>query len=194
MPCPENFQQALTAFGVPAETAARIGEGYENLVSSSPKQLKAAYFRRAVELLLESPGPGMLRPLLESCACCKGGAREKASKAFAKAYSGKTLAEKLALIPSVPNMGRPELCSDGSLVVHAVSWQENGLHQCACPNFSRLKRDYAVPREYCYCCAGHFKHHYQIMLGVKLETTEIVSSPLDTGGAQPCVIRFRILP
>lgn len=30
------------------------------------------------------------------------------------------------------------------------------------------------------------------MLGVKLKTVEIVSSPLDSGGKNPCVIRYAI--
>ena len=55
---------------------------------------------------------------------CKGGAREKASKAFAKTTHDKSLAEKLALIPAVPNMGRPVLNEDGSLTVHAVSYSD----------------------------------------------------------------------
>lgn len=50
-----------------------------------------------------------------------------------------------------------------------------------------------VSRNYCVCCAGHFKHHYEIMLGVKLKTIEIVSSPLDSNGENPCVIKFAIV-
>lgn len=33
-----------------------------------------------------------------------------------------------------------------------------------------------------------------MMLGVKLRLAEIVSSPLDSGGESPCVMRFTILP
>lgn len=34
---------------------------------------------------------------------------------------------------------------------------------------------------------GHFKFHYEIMLNCKLATAEIVSSPLDSNGENPCV-------
>ena len=44
----------------------------------------------------------------------------------------------------------------------------------------------------CGCCAGHFMHHYQTMLGVKLHLKETVSSPLDTNGELPCSFTFVI--
>ena len=37
------------------------------------------------------------------------------------------------------------------------------------------------------------KYHYEIMLGVKLKTLEIESSPLDSKGIIPCVIKFASL-
>ena len=52
--------------------------------------------------------------------------------------------------------------------------------ECVCPTISKVKRDYTIPREHCYCCGGHFKYHYEVMLGVKLKLAEIVSSPHDT--------------
>ena len=52
--------------------------------------------------------------------------------------------------------------------------------------------DESVSQNFCFCCTGHFKHHYEIMLGVKLKTLEIVSSPLDSNGKNPCVIKFEI--
>ena len=131
--------------------------------------------------------------MFEWNACCKGGAREKASKAFAKQYADKSLAERIALIPQVPFMGVPTLMADGSILVDAVRAREGGRYACACSNFSHSGWTGHVPRCYCYCCAGHFLHHYQIMLGVKLRTAEIVSSPLDSGGTLPCAMRFTIL-
>ena len=38
--------------------------------------------------------------------------------------------------------------------------------------------------------AGHFQHHYKIMPGIELRPVEIVSSPMDSGGRNPCVIRY----
>ncbi|MGN1406439.1 MAG: hypothetical protein ACI4WM_09195 [Erysipelotrichaceae bacterium] len=89
-------------------------------------------------------------------------------------------------------MGSAELDSDVNLVVHALSYMINGRYSCACTNFNNSGIKETVRKDYCYCCAGHFRHHYEIMLGVKLKTLGIVSSPLDSEGKYPCVIKFEI--
>lgn len=192
MPCPEKFMQSMELFRLDSNLLRQINDGYEDLSSKSPKKLKAAYFKRAVDILNENLEPDKLKEILEWNACCKSGAREKASKAFARENAGLSLEEKLPLIKNVPFMGEPVLRPDGTITIAAVSWYENGQYLCSCSNFSRLKRDYSISKNYCYCCAGHFKHHYELMLGVRLETVEIVSSPLDSDGREPCVIGFRI--
>ena len=90
-------------------------------------------------------------------------------------------------------MGTPVLNADGTITVRAVSYSDGEKFLCACPNFNGVKRESSVSRSYCFCCAGHFKFHYEILLGVTLRTVEISSSPLDTDGKEPCVIRFAIL-
>ena len=100
--------------------------------------------------------------------------------------------EKLEKIKSVPNMGIPVKNADGTITVNAVSYSDGEKYLCGCSNFNGLNFDYDVSKNYCFCCAGHFKHHYEIMLGVKLNTVEIISSPLDSKGQNPCVIKFEI--
>lgn len=90
-------------------------------------------------------------------------------------------------------MGNPVRNDDVTITVHAVSWSDGEKYLCSCSNFSRMKRDFRVSKNYCFCCAGHFKYHYEIMLGVKLETIQILSSPLDSNGNDPCVIQFKVL-
>ena len=131
--------------------------------------------------------------IFEWNACCKGGVREKMSKAFAKENAHLSIAEKLEKIKSVPNMGEPLRNEDGTITVKAVNYSDGEKYLCACSNFNGLKYDYSVSKNYCFCCAGHFKHHYEIMLGVKMKTLEIESSPLESNGKNPCVIKFAIL-
>ena len=192
MPCPEKFRESLLHFGLPDTLIRQINDGFDHLVSSSPKKQKAAYFQRATELMSAALDEDTLRRVFEWNACCKGGAREKASKAFAKKYADRSLTERIALIPEVPFMGVPALKNVGSIRVDAVRCREGDRYACACSNFSHSGWTGHVPRCYCYCCAGHFLHHYQLMLGVKLRTAEIISSPLDSGGALPCAMRFTI--
>lgn len=193
MPCPEKFKESLSQFNVDEKVIAQINEGYEDIISKTPKKVKAAYFKRAVDIMTEQVDAQTLQNIFEWNACCKGGAREKASKAFAKENANLTIEEKLEKIKSVPNMGQPVINEDGTITVNAVSYWKDEKFSCACSNFNGLKYDYSVSKNYCFCCAGHFKYHYEIMLGVKLKTLEIVSSPLDSEGKDPCVIKFAII-
>ncbi len=104
-----------------------------------------------------------------------------------------TLEEKIKKISEVKYMGNPILNKDNTVTVHAVSYKENDKFACACSNFNKVKRDYQVSKNYCFCCGGHFKYHYEIMLGVKLEVADIISSPFDSDGNEPCVFLFKIM-
>lgn len=107
---------------------------------------------------------------------------EKSIRGICPLQRDKSVEEKLGLISVRPNlnMGSAELDENGLLLDHAVSYHPNEKFECACPTVSKIRRDYAIPREYCYCCGGHFRYHYEIMLGVRLRLVEIVTSPHDT--------------
>lgn len=195
MPCPEKFRDSLAAFHVDEPIQRDILDGYENLVSSSPKIQKAAFFKRAVDIMDERMPPETVRDVLAWSACCKSGAREKASREFARINADLPISERLMKIRRAPylSMGSPELESDDILRVDAVSFVYEGRYACACSNYRRVKYAQPVSKHYCYCCGGHFQYHYQIMLGKTLELTEVVSSPLDSEGRNPCVFRFRMV-
>lgn len=193
MPSPEKFKKSLEKFGIGEKVISQINEGYEDTVDKTPKKTRAAYFKRAVDIMTEQVDSQKLQDIFEWNACCKGGAREKASKAFAKEKEHLSIDEKLEKIKGVPNMGEPLRNEDGTITVKAVSCSDGEKYLCACSNFSGLKYDYSVSKNYCFCCAGHFKYHYEIMLGLKLKTLEIESSPLESNGKYPCVIKFAIL-
>lgn len=193
MPSPEKLRKALVAFEIENDIVDAINQGYESITDKSPKKERAAFCKQAVDSMEERMDHETMQGLLEWSCCCKGGAREKASKAFAKENTALTLSEKLGKVKDVPYMGTPVLNPDGTITVHAVRYNDGEKFQCACSNFNGVKREYSVSKNYCYCCAGHFKYHYEIMLGVKLKTAEIVSSPLDSEGKNPCVIRYEII-
>jgi len=56
---------------------------------------------------------------------------------------------------------------------------------CPCPVFQGQEPKGPVFLTYCYCCAGHFRFHYQIALDWKLVTRAVVSSALASLGAEP---------
>ena len=195
MPSPEKFRETLAEFAVDEATVRRINAGYEDVVSKTNKKIKSAYFKQALDVMNERLPKERVQEIIEANACCKSGARLKASKEFARMNHNLPMEKRLDKISERPymNMGTAELDSDGFLIVHAVSYRSEDRFECACPTISHVKRDYAIPREYCYCCGGHFKFHYEIMLDVKLELCSIVSSPHDTDGQEPCVFKYRIV-
>lgn len=195
MPCPEKFKDSLKMFGVEQEIMNTINEGYEEIVSKSPKKIKAAYFKRAVDIMNEQLPDELVREILEWNACCTSGTREKNSKAFARTNATLSIEERLEIIREKPElyMGSPELGKDGLLTIHAVSYWNEDRFSCACSNYNKVKRDYKVSKTYCYCCSGHFKYHYEIMLGMELKLKEVVSSPLDSDGKDPCVFTYELI-
>lgn len=168
MPCPEKFNETLVKYGIDPAIIDEINEGFEGIASSAPKSVRAAYFSRATRIMDEKAPPDTTQAIYDANACCKSGARLKASKQFAKDNQALSLAEKLAKIPEVPNMGKPELNADGSITVRAVSFWYDDKFNCACPNFNGVKQDEPISKTYCYCCGGHFRFHYEKMLGAKL--------------------------
>lgn len=195
MPSPEKFRETLTEFAVDDAVIRDIYQGYGEVASKSSKKIKAAFFRQALAIMNAQLPPERVREIIEANACCKSGSRLKNSKQFAKAHKGLAVAERLRLINQRPDMymGHAELDGEGFLIVHAVSFHPADKFECVCPTVSKVKRDLRIPREYCYCCGGHFKFHYEMMLDTKLELCEIVSSPHDTDGQKPCVFKYRIL-
>ncbi|QSX05712.1 hypothetical protein JYG23_13760 [Sedimentibacter sp. zth1] len=193
MPCPEKFKESLVKFEVSDSIIHSINSGYDDIVSSTPKKIRAAYFKHAMDVFDEKLDFDKKREILDWNACCKSGSRDKASKAFAKENSGIPLKEKLEKVKNVPYMGKPVLNGDGTITILAVEYLENGKYACACTNFNKLKRDYSVSKTYCLCCCGHFRYHYQKMLDIKLKLREVVSSPLDSDGKYPCVLNFEIV-
>lgn len=195
MPSPEKFRETLTEFAVDEAVTREICRGYEEVVSKTNKKIKSAFFKQALDVMNEKLPPERVQEILEANGCCKSGSRLNNSRQFAETQKGCSIEERLKLISERPdlNMGRAELDEEGFLIVHAVSYRPEDRFECVCPTVSKVKRDYCIPREYCYCCGGHFKFHYEIMLGTKLELCGIVSSPHDTDGREPCVFKFRLL-
>ena len=98
MPCPEKFRESLIKFDVDASIIDQINAGFEQVVSSTPKKIKASYFKRAIDIMDEKVDAGKKRDMLDWNACCKSGAREKASKAFARENKELPWKERLAKI------------------------------------------------------------------------------------------------
>ena len=156
--------------------------------------MKRDYFKSAMNLLDSQVPRDVVIALMDSNGCCKSHtAREKASKEFAKNNANKTIEEKIPLISSVKNMGVPRLTEDGKLYILAVQYLKGERFRCACPSINTgRKEEVPLSETYCMCCAGHFRYHYQIMLGCKLKLDRVLTSPLNSDGKDPCSFVFEI--
>jgi hypothetical protein len=191
MPGPEKFKESLELFKVDKAIIEEINNGYDSLVSSSNIKEKSQYFAKAMEIFDKKLDNNKKIEIMDYNACSKGGARGKTSKAHAKKIADLNLSEKIKTIKEMPAMGDPILNEDGSIT--AGLWNKAGeKYKCGCPCFNKLKEQPFISLTYCLCCAGHFKYHYETMLGIKLKTKEVKSSPLNSNGKEPCILVFEI--
>jgi len=127
-------------------------------------------------------------------ACCKDGFRLKNSRSVAKWHGNQPLGKKLKALGKKKWMGRPHLTQDGDIyTAHCAGTGFPDGPRCSCWCFDgAIPEQGKMPLSYCLCCAGHFRFHYQIALGVKLRVKEIVSSVF---GEEPqyCSFLFEIM-
>jgi len=151
-----------------------------------------------MEELLE---PNVMRRILDSCGCGGGKDYIARCKKIGNEIAGLTLSEKINHINGVsPESERIVLNGDNTIT---VTWSfgggDDGNYKCVCSaavnkksKVSDLVSDAdgkggrSMPLSYCYCCAGSGRRHLEMQLGVELKTKEIISSPINGGGENPC--------
>ena len=138
--------------------------------------------------------PKQCLSIMEQHGCCKTGKVQSTSLAFAHEHAGKTLQEKIDLIPQsdiaykVPG----KLNSDGTLSI-ITGEPQPGNNRCGCYTIRELPAFDGISKTYCGCCAGLFRHMYQNALGVKLRLIEVVSSIINSNGNKGCEFLFEII-
>ena len=186
----KRFRSALVQLQIPDETTEQIFAGYEKISDNVKKEKRAAFFITAIERMENLLDEDLCHDVRDACACSKGSYRLKASQKIAREYQGQSLESKLKAISQATHLGNPELDENG-MIVSGVG--DQGGFPCPCPVFDGVELSQAVSKTYCYCCAGHFRFHYQIALGMQLKTSEVRSSALESRGTAPCHIVFEIL-
>jgi hypothetical protein len=186
----DMFKHVLVEFHVDDAIVAQIMEDYERIADKDPKEKRAAFFAQAVRRMDALLDVETCHAIRDACACSKGGWRLKAAQKVAKAYKTCSLEEKVHALRQITHMGSPTLNADGTIT--AGIGGEDGCH-CACSVFDSLELSEPVSQTYCYCCAGHFRFHYQIALGKKLMTHSVVSSALESLGKKPCRFVYKII-
>jgi hypothetical protein len=186
----QRFKSALQEYQVGEDISAQIFAGYETISDRSKKEKRAAFFIQAIERMEALLDRELCHEIRDACACSKGGWRLKAMQKIAKECESQSVEQKLQAIGQVTYMGKPVLHDDGTITAQIG---DAGGFPCPCPVFDGVALDQAVSKTYCYCCAGHFRHHYQIALGKRLKTRDVVSSALESRGKEPCRFVFEML-
>lgn len=186
----QRFRNAIREIQVDGKVTAEIVEGYENISDGAKKETRAAFFKQAMERMDALLDDKTCRDIRDACACSKGGWRLKAVQKLARETTDRSLEEKLQALWQIKYMGKPVLNKDGTIT---AGIGDEGGFECPCPIFNGLGSQEPVSKTYCYCCAGHFRHHYQIALGIKLITQAVESSALESCGKKPCRFVFEIV-
>lgn len=186
----KRFRKALHELQIPAEITGQIFAGYQKISDNVKKEKRAAFFVTAIERMENLLDEDRCHEIRDACACSKGGYRLKASQKIAREYQGQSLEAKLKAISQATHMGNPVLDEHGRII---AGIGDQGGFPCPCPVFDGVELSQAVSKTFCYCCAGHFRFHYQIALGMRLKTREVLSSALASQRTEPCRFVFEIL-
>lgn len=145
----------------------------------------------------------IMRQILDSCGC--GGGRDyiKKCEKIGKELAGKSIDEKANHLNNNIFDSEKIVLKGNNLLTGTFLYNENEKYKCVCS--AAVKKGMAVsdlvsdaddrvmPLSYCFCCAGSFRRHLQLQLGVELKTKEIVSSPINKRGKKPCEFIFEIV-
>ena len=188
-----KFEKNLKKAGVNDEIIGKIvNVSYQE--SDNEKQDNANYCAAVMKKCEELLDFDIIAETMFHRACCKSGSRLENARKIAKDYSGKSLEEKLELLGQQKWMGHPHLTEDGCIYTEhcAGSGTPDNL-KCSCWQFDGcMPSDGKMPINYCLCCAGHFRFHYQKALSVKLRVKKIVSS-IYSEPPQYCSFLFEIV-
>lgn len=182
----QRLAESLTKRGVADEVATEILTGGAEIRKNAKPEVKAKWFQLAMERMDDLLDAETRQAVREGCACCLGGKRLQLSKSIAREHA--TLGERIVAANATPFVfgHSVTLQPDGRI---RVSFFPEGHEQYHCVCLTKAKEPVSVT--YCYCCAGHVKHHLQIALDRKLSAT-VHSSALSSGGTEPCTFLFRI--
>jgi len=142
-----------------------------------------------METLLD---PETTYQILDSCAC----GTSKKELTGIKAIDAGTIAEKIekiALLGDFHADWTVALNPDHTLT---AGWEIKKFETYSCVCSAAVDKNTKVcdlaregrtmPLVYCLCCAGHCRQHLEKLLDIRLKTKEVVSSPINSKGQQPC--------
>ncbi|TCL67320.1 hypothetical protein EDC14_10148 [Hydrogenispora ethanolica] len=187
MPYPEKLKKSLQKLAADEALIQRIYAGYDDLKDNSPKPVKTVFLRRAMAILDQNLSFEKRCEIIEPCACCLHGTREQSVKGFIQSIAGQRLplAEKVRALRAARPFDNHTVLNEDGTISDGVYYQDGTGYRCACPGINHDPSDESISATYCLCYAGHFRHHLQNALQLKLRTQKIASSALASLGKKP---------
>ena len=146
----------------------------------------ANYLHAVMTKCGEQVDEGTLTMVMAELSCSRTGEMLKKSREFAKEHADKPFAERITLLAHV---SQPRMIDENHISAYITGEHET---VCSCWRMKGRKPEQgAMPKSYCFCCAGFMKFHYEKALGIELRTVEIPSSLLS--GDKRCSVVFEIL-
>lgn len=181
-------------YGIKKRLAEHITD--ENLIKEIIGNGDLVDMTMRMEKLLD---PEIIYQILDSCAC---GTSKKELKGI-KAIEAETLEEKIAKIALSGDFHSDWNVTLNSNHTIAAGWviKENDHYACVCSSVVNKNTKVSdlpqggrtMPLTYCFCCAGHCRQHLEKLLDIQMKTKEIVSSPINSKGKEPCEFIFEMV-
>jgi len=181
-----KLAEQLEVAKIDQEITDQILEGGEQIGKTTRPEKIADWFRGAMlkmDNLIDEKNRYAIR---EGCACLLAGQKEKSCLRVAQEH--KSLEDRVKALNDLHYIcGEVWIDENGDINTRGDTTGKYG-NKCVC----LIEAKEPVSITYCYCCGGHFKHHLQTALGVRLACMAI-TTPLSTGNKTPCTFRFKIV-
>jgi hypothetical protein len=176
----DKLDKELRKTGTPEGLIGEIMAGGEGIRRGTSPAQKAAWMGEAMRRMERLLDLDTCHAIREGCACCLGGKRLKLAKQIATSHQ--TLEDRISAASETKMVFGHDVSLQGDGKV-LVRFQPDDLPQYRCVCLPAAAEP--LPITYCYCCAGHVKHHLQTALGRPL-AIRVRSSALSSGGKAPC--------
>jgi hypothetical protein len=179
-----SLNQSLEKNEIEKKIHEKIMESAELVKPSSKPIIIAEWCFNAMSKMDELLEDDIKQKIREDCACCLGGKQKKLCTEVNKNYISSD--ERINAINESHSVFGHEIKVSGK-GKYEVKFHEETLpeYKCVCSHFKLNGLNKKWSKTWCYCCAGHVKHHLETLLGKQLKV-KVISSALSSIGKKNC--------
>jgi len=180
----EKLDQSLAKNGIDVNIRKKIMKSGELIKGTSKPEALAEWCFNAMAKMDELLDENTKQKIREDCACCLGGKREKLCKSINKNIT--IPEERINAINETHYVFGHEIKITGKGKYEVKFFDETiPEKKCSCSGGRLNVLNKKWSKTWCYCCAGHVKHHLETVLGKKVKV-KLISSSLTSIGKKGC--------